>query len=346
MLTMKQSTKKSNMIKPILVILLFCLLFYGLYYTFRDSLPLIVSRLKEASPFFVLLMLFFGFFYYFLDSVNTTLVVRTQNKDFTLKNGITTVFLGFVTGVMTFGSGTKPAHTYYLSKHTIPIGMGFSLCSLPYVFHKLTVVLYATIMLIFQGKFLKRTYQEAFSYLTAGYVFSFLIIAVLILLFTSKKFHALLFYLPERFLHSPKWLEKLALLKKELQNLQEESVSLLKKKSLCASLVGINFLKLTCWYILPFLACYAIHSKTVFPITEIIATSALMQLIIGVIPITGGMVSAEVVYLLLYNVLFGEVSAASTMILYRAVTYYLPIFYQMPFVLYKGYRLKKTTSHN
>ena len=66
---------------------------------------------------------------------------------------------------------------------------------------------------------------------------------------------------------------------------------------------------------------------------EILATSSFMQLIVGVIPVTGGMGATEVVYQLLYGVLFGEITAGSTMILYRMANYYVPFLVSIGFAL-------------
>ena len=50
-----------------------------------------------------------------------------------------------------------PVQLYYLHKAGLPLGPGAGLMTLEYVFHKSTVLLYATVMLLLQHRWLPPT---------------------------------------------------------------------------------------------------------------------------------------------------------------------------------------------
>ena len=66
-----------------------------------------------------------------------------------------------------------------------------------------------------------------------------------------------------------------------------------------------------------------------------------MQLLIGVVPTSGGVGSLEVVFSLLFAAVFGKITAGSSMILYRLSTYYLPFIVSLVMMIFVGRDLKK-----
>lgn len=75
---------------------------------------------------------------------------------------------------------------------------------------------------------------------------------------------------------------------------------------------------------MPYIALKAVHADISVSFMNVIVTSAFMLMIVGVIPVVGGIGPSEFVYILLFSVLYGKVYAGSTMILYRMANYYIP----------------------
>ncbi len=75
---------------------------------------------------------------------------------------------------------------------------------------------------------------------------------------------------------------------------------------------------------------------------QALTVTALMQLIMGVIPTSGGVGSLEVVFSLVFAAVFGKVLAGSSMVLYRLSTYYIPFLVSIVIMLIVGRDIKKS----
>ena len=67
----------------------------------------------------------------------------------------------------------------------------------------------------------------------------------------------------------------------------------------------LNIMKMSCWYVIPVIAIYAAGgSLGNVTVSQALTVTALMQLLMGVIPTSGGVGSLEVVFSLLFSKLF------------------------------------------
>ena len=74
---------------------------------------------------------------------------------------------------------------YYLHRAGLPLGPGAGLMTLEYVFHKSTVLLYATVMLLLQHRWLAANTTGVMRYLPMAYAVVAVIIVALVLLCVS-----------------------------------------------------------------------------------------------------------------------------------------------------------------
>ena len=126
------------------------------------------------------------------------------------------------------------------------------------------------------------------------------------------------------------------------RDLEKESRFLLEKTGWCLKLILINSIKLMFWYVMPYVIYISVTgSKPGASLVEIMTLTAMMHLLLGVIPTPVGMGSTEVVYLILFSHLFGKVTASTTMIIYRLFTYYMPFVLSILFMLIYSYMQKK-----
>lgn len=311
--------------KKILFLLPLFIVAGAFYLMFKDCYKAILIQLKQTSIVLLLLIVLMGLLYILLDSAVYRIMVGRELKGYTLKHALQMEFLGIFLNVTTFGPGIVPGQTYYMSRMGLEPGRGMSILVLYTAVHKVSVLVYATVMLLVHGTFLNNTFSGNLHYLYGGYGLSILVILFLVLICTSKKFHSLLFFPLDRCMKSPKWAARKEKWKREVENLRKESVKLLKNWKMVVCVVGVNLLKLSCWYIIPLLTLHAVDVGNMgVSVLDCLATSSIMQVLIAIIPNTGGMGSTEVVYTLLYGELFGRITAGSTMLLYRLSNYYLP----------------------
>ncbi|EKC54215.1 Uncharacterized protein family, partial [human gut metagenome] len=132
--------------------------------------------------------------------------------------------------------------SYYLYHCGLPLGPGVGLMTLQYVFHKTTVLLYATVMLLLQHRWLAANTSGVMHYLPAAYCVVALVIVTLVLLCVSPLVQRLarwaMGFLPKTEpwqTRREKWLE-------QLDTLATESRLLLADKGRCARILAVQSL--------------------------------------------------------------------------------------------------------
>lgn len=233
--------------------------------------------------------------------------------------------------VTTFAAGTKPAQIYNLYQESqIKPGKSFGILTMEYVSHKLTIVLYAAVMLCLCHTVLFQVPGLEKNYLLAGFGISLAILLFLTMFCINQKFAPWLLRCCE---HIKKESIK-AKAKAGIAQLEEFSrvgSVVIKDKKQWMGLIFRNAVKMTCLYALPAVAIFAVTGERLpLSFLECLAFSAVMQLLIGVIPSSGGTGSTELVFLMLFGSMTEKAVCGAAMILYRMATYYLPFLISIP----------------
>ena len=109
----------------------------------------------------------------------------------------------------------------------------------------------------------------------------------------------------------------------------------IKDKKQWIGLIFRNAVKMTCLYALPAVAIFAVTGERLpLSVLECLAFSSVMQLLIGVIPSSGGTGSTELVFLMLFGSMTEKSVCGAAMILYRMATYYLPFLISIPLLFF------------
>lgn len=304
--------------KALLTLIIFLLLFIAL----KDSLPDIWQQLKKTSPVILTHILLTSVFYHCSEGLITAFIARKHLPEFSLKTGIQCAFYCSFYRVATLGSGAGAAGTYFLHKKGIDIVSAAGMYMMQYIFHKISIALYAVFMLICNFSFMYHTYYQYSSFLATGIGITLLIVVFLFALCFCKPLHSLVY----RFCCwlCRKGIEKIdpETIREQLALLRNTSSLLMNDKKLLFQLMFINFIKLSFWYSIPFLI---LHRENIFSLTASLSITSLVTALAGVIPTPAGIGSTEFVYLLLYEPVTGTVAAASSMLLYRFSTYLFPV---------------------
>lgn len=152
---------------------------------FRDHWAEITAALAHLNLWQVLVVLALGISYPLLEGCVSYVIVRGRLPGFTLRQGIDNAWCGTFGNVVTLGAGAVPVQTWYLHQAGLPIGPGVGLMTLQYVFHKTTVLLYATVMLLLQHKWLAANTTGVLKYLPMAYAVVALVIVALVLVCVS-----------------------------------------------------------------------------------------------------------------------------------------------------------------
>ena len=334
--------KKKNFLKIVICVAIVALMFFILYRIFRDSYDDIIESLKKTNMYIFAGMVVLGNCYYFLDAFIYYRIIKKQSYDINYFKCLSIAYMSIFFNVTSFGAGIKPAQVLYLCKNGVDAGKGCSIAMMPYIFHKTVIVVYAVVMLIFNNMFVINNFSSSFGYIYAGVALSVGIIIFMILLCGSEWFHKLVCKLLDATLGRTRFKDLNEVIKKQISLLREATVIIIKKPKAWLSLTLINLIKMSCWYIIPTISIYALGGELGnITIYQALTVTSLMQLLMGVLPTSGGVGSLEVVFSVLFAAVFGKVTAGSSMVLYRLSTYYIPFIFSLVMMLFVGRDLKR-----
>ena len=177
----QQPSRKKTVISLLVLLALTCIIVF----TFKDHWAEITTALAQLSVWQVLAVLAVGISYPLLEGCVAWVIVRSRLPQFTLRQGLDVGWCGTFGNVVTLGAGAVPVQLYYLHRAGLPLGPGAGLMTLEYVFHKSTVLLYATVMLLLQRRWLAANTTGVMRYLPMAYAVVAVIIVALVLLCVS-----------------------------------------------------------------------------------------------------------------------------------------------------------------
>ncbi len=290
---------------------------------FRNDYREIFNCIKNVSITGLIILLVMEIIYLFLDSAACYLLIHSQFPFFKFRQALVVTFIGIFGNVATFSAGIIPMQSYYLYKYGIQVGNSVGMMNLKYIFHKLTIFIYAGVMIFFNRVWIKSAVPELMKYIYIGFGVCAVIIEFLILICTLEPVQKLLMKLIEKLPDTSKWEKRKSVWISNLQALYKESKTILSNKICCINIVAVNLLKLFCLYTIPFVCIKMLNLPEII-FTEIQILSSVMLLITGVLPNIAGLGAAEFSFLLIFSNFMGRIEASSALVLYRTATYFFP----------------------
>lgn len=219
----QQPSRKKTVISLLVLLALTCIIVF----TFKDHWAEITTALAQLSVWQVLAVLAVGISYPLLEGCVAWVIVRSRLPQFTLRQGLDVGWCGTFGNVVTLGAGAVPVQLYYLHRAGLSLGPGAGLMTLEYVFHKSTVLLYATVMLLLQRRWLAANTTGVMRYLPMAYAVVAVIIVALVLLCVSPLVQNLARWLLGFLPKTEKWQQRRADWLEQLEVLSTESRRLL-----------------------------------------------------------------------------------------------------------------------
>ena len=212
--------------------------------------------------------------------------------------------------------------TWYLHRCGLPLGPGVGLMTLEYVFHKTTVLLYATVMLLLQHKWLAANTSGVLNYLPMAYAVVAAILVVLVLVCVSPLIQNLARWLMQFLPKTEKWQQRRADWQQQLDILGEESRRLLADKPRCAKIFALQAVKLFGLFCLPYL-CIRFMGLSPLSFAQVQLLTSLMLFLSNALPNVAGMGSIETAFLLVFGSFLSSGEVMSVLMLYRIASYYV-----------------------
>ena len=225
----QQPSRKKAAISLLVLLVLTCIIVF----IFKDHWAEITTALAQLSLWQVLAVLAVGLSYPLLEGCVAWVIVRSRLPQFKLWQGLDVGWCGTFGNVVTLGAGAVPVQLYYLHKAGLPLGPGAGLMTLEYVFHKSTVLLYATAMLLLQRRWLTANTTGVMRYLPMAYAVVAVVIVALVLLCVSPLVQNLARWLLGFLPKTEKWQQRRTDWLEQLDVLGTESRRLLADKPRC-----------------------------------------------------------------------------------------------------------------
>ena len=298
----QQPSRKKAVISLLVLLALTCIIVF----TFKDHWAEITAALAQLSVWQVLAVLAVGLSYPLLEGCVAWVIVRSRLPQFKLWQGLDVGWCGTFGNVVTLGAGAVPVQLYYLHKAGLPLGPGAGLMTLEYVFHKSTVLLYATVMLLLQHRWLSANTTGVMRYLPMAYAVVAVVIVALVLLCVSPLVQNLARWLLGFLPKTEKWQQRRADWLEQLEVLGTESRRLLADKPRCLPYLCIRFMGLS-----P-LGFWQVQLLT-----------SLMLFVSNALPNVAGMGSIETAFLLVFGSFLERGEVMSVLMLYRIASYYV-----------------------
>ncbi len=311
----------------------FAVLTLVLMLVFRGQGDEIFRCLRMVPAFGLLQLLFLGLLCPLLEAVAGWVALRAQIPNIALGQTLTITYLNIFGNVATMGAGSVPLQSWYLSFYGVLPGAGAGMVTLCYALQKMTILIYATVMLIFQGGWLCSSDLGLSRYIFLGYVVCALIILALILLCTWEKVQTLALWCIEKLPNTEKWAKRKSEWGRNVEALRTQAKALLANRYRC----GIAMLLYAGKYCLLYTLAYrsiSLLGLEQLSFWQVQLLSSVMVLISNAIPNVGGVGPAEFTFALLYTPYLGSAPAASAMVLYRLASYLFPFLVSIPFFVY------------
>ena len=314
-------------------VITFAVLALVLTLVFRGQSEEIIQCLRTVPILGILQLLLMGLLCPILEAVAGWVALRPQMPGVTLWQTLTVSFLNIFGNVATMGAGSIPLQSWYLSLYGLLPGAGVGMMTLCYALQKATVLIYATVMLIFQGGWLRSSHGDLSRYITLGYIVCAVIILALILLCTWEKVQKLALWGIGKLPDTGKWKKRKSEWRKNIEALRTQSKALLSSWSRCGAVMLLYASKYCLLYTISYYSLSLLGLRQLsFWQTQLL--SSVMVLIANAIPNVGGVGPAEFSFTLLYSPYLGRANAVSAMVLYRMASYFFPFLVSILFFLF------------
>ncbi|MCI8539548.1 MAG: flippase-like domain-containing protein [Oscillospiraceae bacterium] len=317
---MKRSHWKTGQLLSYLLVLLV------IFLVFREHAQEILQNLRGVPLWGAALLFGLALAYQGLEAAVCRRLIRTRIPDFSFPPAFTTTFLGVFGNVATCGAGSIPMQGCYLCQYGLLPGQGIGIMTAEYIFHKTSTLIYAAVMLLFQGSWLRGASPDLFRYLVMGFGICGAIITALVLLCTWERLKALALRAMDLLPDAGKWGPRKAAWRTNLEALHTEARYVLKSPGCCLRVLLLNGAKLFCLYLAAYLSFYFLNiSSPAFWRVQLL--TALMLVITGALPNVAGVGPTELAFLLIFSPYAGDAAASSALILYRTATYFFPFLF-------------------
>ncbi len=318
--------KKIN-VYLIIVIIIFALV---LYFTLKDDYYNIINTLSTINIFYLIVGILFVFLSkYFIAETTYLLAKKEKNKVSRSKMLEICLIYPFFAGITPSSVGGESFEIFYLKQIGLPYGKASNIVIQKFILYQLSLII-VNILAVILNIFTNIIPNNSFVNVSVGISFIVNIIGLgfFYLLAYNKKFNHFIMKKGLLFLHKIKIIKNITKTREKvdsyLANFDDGVDKLRKDRKLFIKLIGINILSFLFFYlsIWPLALSISIDHISIINLFILVSYVRMMSLLI-VTPGNSG--AAEYCFIYLFQQLLQESVIITYMLVWRLVTYYLPL---------------------
>ena len=304
-----------------------------LYFMLKKDYKNIMYWLVNSNKLYLIIALAFYVISLLIDSSSFHMIIKQYSKNYTYKQTLKlNVMTKFFNGVTPLSSGGQPLQIYELYKNKVKLGHATNIVVQFFIIYQIAIVIFSTIAVILNNIFhifVKNLFIRKL--VIFGYIFNVVVLFFLFLISLNKNFN---FKVISFFI---KILSKLKIVKnkeeatkkweEKCESFYDGAKVLKENPSMLVKGTLIQMIQLVFLYLVPFFIAKAIHDSSHMTVLYCIVTSSYVNLIGSYIIVPGATGGIEYGFIKLFSNFLKKSSVMSVTILWRFITYYLPVIF-------------------
>lgn len=322
--------KKIKKNKISLIIIGITTLMMAIIITSIEGPDKIWQALLKANPFWLVVAVSCFLTSWFLDIFGTHLLLKQfGNKNQTLKKSIEIGIIGKLFDCITPSStGGQPVQIYRLNQEGMSIGRASSLLMMRLALFQFTSVTISSIVIFagfryFSGSIANFSFLAIIG-LVANAAVGVGVFVVSVLPRVSRHLATTLLLFLGRLKIIKNHQEKLTRIDRVISEFSEGPKLLGQNKRLAAKLIALTIIQVLLFYSVPYFVFLGIGAPAKF-IVPAVTAAACVYMVSSYVPLPGGSVGAEGSFFLFFSAIYKNDSVGLAVLIWRFITYYLPI---------------------
>lgn len=312
------------------LILVFALFIFVLYFSLKDNYMAIINTLADVKIIYLLVGIFFVFASKYLIGITLHFLAKKEKRDASLSKMVQIALIyPFFAGITPSSVGGESFEIFYLKQTGIPYGKASNIAIQKFILYQISLVIVNFIAVIF-NLFINIVPDTSLvgSSVTLNFIVNIVILGFLFLLAYNKKFNHFIMNHGLSFLHKIKVVKDLKKTQKSvdsyLDNFDEGTQKLKNDKKLFIKLIFINIASLVLFILAAHPIARSLNINDISMLNLfVLATYAKMMCLLIVTPGNSG--AAEYCFIYLFTGLLDEEDIMAYMLIWRFVTYYIPL---------------------
>jgi len=324
--------KNNHGIKSHLFSLILCacsLVFLVLYLVKVDGISAAATVLKQTRVAWLLVAVACIIAYWFLEALALQLTLKVVNTSQRFKDTMRISMIGqFFNNVTPFASGGQPMQAYFLTRRGTPLGSSMTALLTKFIVYQITLTVYCLVTIILRYSFFSNAVHNLMVLVIIGFTVSagvtaFLIGAAFFKNGMTKAAGIIIKVLAKiRIVKDPA--AKLASAVSEIEKFNTQFKKMLTHKSMLVKTSLVTVAQLTASFLIGNVIYISFGLSGADALT-LIAGQAFVCMVSSYVPTPGAMGAAEGSFALFFGLFFPNKLISLAVVLWRLITFYLPI---------------------